>query len=1331
MVHIAQHLCCFFLLLLPLLSSGQDYTFLAREIGADGDLNNSRITAIAEDPDGFIWMTTLEGVARYDGYQVEWFTHANTELRNIPSQVTLPIDAEGYLWLTKNGQLDLLHYRTFEVIRGEDKFKSTFPEGFRVEWLYGAKDGRILFTASTQKQKNHFLYHPSEGLQRIPIPGTLSKLLPKENSVWSTSNGYVFQEYDLKTGEVLNQVTFPPSNSSPLTCLIDVPMAGDWFGTFDDTTREARVIRLLEGRTELMTSVAVEDDPIVSQSLFFYHPQSGLIVLDFNKKKGEGLSVLDQEWQLKQLQNGQTADIDGRIIYCDRQGILWIMKRGKCTLGQIKRSAMTRYGDQAARGLWTNEKILLEQNLRFKRSVPDSVYSMSYKPPLFCFDQKNKDQCWTGNSRGILQLALEEEGIVQFFPYTKEIADRNYPSLWSILRDKEGQWWGGLMGHGLAIKRPEKDSVELYDQYREFTALQSSGIVHLLEDGPYIWASSNTGLYLINKKKGVVQKYAADEPALYRLPHEDVYFLHRDQEGSYWAGTNTNGLVAFRLDSHMQVLEFRQYDKNDGLPSSVIYAIIEDDKGRLWMSTNNGISYFDKSSETFYNFSEGDGLSQLEFNRISYTQATDGQIFFGSLDGVFGFYPDDIAQPTPYDKDILITKFFLYNDQQLRDSTEELLASKTIVLQPTNQLFRLQVALIDYFNAPKIRYAYKIEGVHERFQRINGNTIELGGLPYGSFQLRVQGTGIDGRTSKRELVLDLLVLRPLYLRWWFLLLASALILLTAAQIYYWRIRQLNERRLELELMVQQRTAQIEKDKTLIETQAIQLKELDELRSKFFANISHELRTPLTLLLAPMQSIIKSKELSNKNFTYLQLMQQNGRKLLKRINELLDLSRLDANRLEVKESPTFLYPFFKTLLSTFESATNLKGIQLLLHYQLDENLQVNLDEDKVEKIISNFLSNAVKFTPKGGTISCQVSKQADQLLVSVSDTGIGILPGDLVKIFDRFYQSQNNKQQEGTGIGLSLCRELAKVLNGKVWATSEIDQGSTFYLELPITETFALKPVELPEAPEEALPANDPPLTSTAQQYCPRVLVVEDNPDLRHYISMILEEDYNIITAEHGQEALDQLQQSEAPFPSLIISDIMMPVMDGITLLKTLKHNQQWQHIPVIMLTARQSSTVRLEALRIGVDDYLTKPFIEEELKARVMNLIQNRHNREAAPAEQQPATKPLAAADLKWLESLEAIILEHTADKNFKLTEAAQAMALSYRRLQQKLKALTGLTPKQYQRSIKLAKARELLKSGQVHTLQEVMHAVGMDNYAYFTKLYLQEFGIKPVDELK
>ena len=695
--------------------------------------------------------------------------------------------------------------------------------------------------------------------------------------------------------------------------------------------------------------------------------------------------------------------------------------------------------------------------------------------------------------------------------------------------------------------------------------------------------------------------------------------------------------------------------------------------------------------------------------------------------GVVGFDPNDVVKNTAYQAPISITKFEKYEekDKKLKEQTQQLLETKKIILQPSDRFFRLNISLKDYFNTKKVRYSYKVKGVFEEDQLVNGNIIEIGGLPYGRHMLIIRGQGADRRFSTEELTIPLIVVRPFYLRWWFILLALVTLGISGFQIYQWRVRQLKDRKRELELLVKQRTAKIQE-------QAQQLKELDELKSKFFANISHELRTPLTLILAPLDNLLQQKTNSNKEFTYLSMMQQNGKKLLKRINELLDLSRLDANRLEVNEVPTFLYPFFKTLLSTFESAANLKGVQLLFDYHLDEHIQVLLDDDKVEKIVANFLSNALKFTPKNGTIKLKIEKRQQKLRVSVSDTGIGILPSDLIKIFDRFYQTKNTKQQ-GTGIGLSLCRELAKVLGGSVWATSKIEKGSIFYLELPLVETFAQKiAVEEEIVAITPIPEIIPKENSLTKSFRPTLLIVEDNADLRNYLILLLKEEYNIFAVENGQLALDYLKRAT---PNLIISDIMMPVMDGIELLTNIKQTPALQQIPMILLTARQSLDVKIEALRIGVDDYLTKPFKEKELKARIANLIKNSQNRTniqpvGKSTQKINTAKSASTADLKWLEKIEQIILANLSKPNYKLSDTATEMAVSYRRMQQKIKTITGLTPKQYQRSIKLNRARQLLKSGAFQTVTEVMYQLGFEHHHYFSKIYKEEFGIMPSEEL-
>ncbi|MEL7248077.1 MAG: ATP-binding protein [Bacteroidota bacterium] len=519
---------------------------------------------------------------------------------------------------------------------------------------------------------------------------------------------------------------------------------------------------------------------------------------------------------------------------------------------------------------------------------------------------------------------------------------------------------------------------------------------------------------------------------------------------------------------------------------------------------------------------------------------------------------------------------------------------------------------------------------------------------------------------------------------------------------------------------------IQRDK--IARDATRLQELDELKTRFFANVSHELRTPLTLVLSPLESILRSNELSNRNHTYLQLAQQNARKLLRRVNELLELSRLDENRLQVHATSTNIYQFTKHMVSLYEGAAQIKGVALHYENELPESRLLLLDQEKVEVILSNLLNNALKFTPREGSIRVSISKVNAQLQISVQDTGVGIPATDIEQIFQRFQQASNAPKTGGSGIGLSLSRELTELMEGSLQVESELGQGSTFYLQLPFRETIT--------AAAEASPKQQAPLQleASADDFHPErpsILVVEDNYDLRMYLQQLLTaEQYQVQVAEHGRAALEQLQRMSArqEIPAIIISDIMMPEMDGMELLQALKDDDEYRSIPFLMLTAQQNTPVKIEALRIGVDDYLTKPFIAAELLARIKNLITNAENRASSPEQKpkNPAYTAVSQADLNWLKTVEEGVMAHISEPNFKLSDLAAELFLAPRTLQQKIKAITGLTPKQYERKIKLHEARRIIQAGEVQTVSELSAQLGFENQHYLSSLYQKEFGLTP-----
>ena len=557
---------------------------------------------------------------------------------------------------------------------------------------------------------------------------------------------------------------------------------------------------------------------------------------------------------------------------------------------------------------------------------------------------------------------------------------------------------------------------------------------------------------------------------------------------------------------------------------------------------------------------------------------------------------------------------------------------------------------------------------------------------------------------------------------------------------------------------------------VIEKQAEELRQLDELKSRFFANVSHELRTPLTLMLGPVNSLLKTNRNDENEMMLLRFIQRNARQLQKLINEILDLSKLENNKMVVEEEPVPFYPYLKEQMAQFHSFAASNEVDFELKFEADQSLAIMLDKNKFEKIIHNFLSNALKFTPPKGQVNLSVVPIGENLQIKVSDTGRGIHPNDLPHVFDRYYQSKqpDAKTEGGTGIGLSLCRELAELLGGKVWAESELGRGSVFYFQFPKKET-ASEMTSLREAhqaelkgvifspnsiSEQVMTPSLLPANHTREDVTTggTILIVEDNRDLRRYLQFLLS-GYQVITAENGQEALEVLTSSvfsstvgsqnkqnnqrtdELKAVDLIISDLMMPVMDGLQLLERLKSDDRWRHLPTLMLTAKVNARAKLKALRIGVDDYLTKPFQEEELKARIENMLRNyRERMEHFTANHQETfndspsiSKPvMAQVDAEWLERVEKSFAKIMNDSSLKFDWVATQLHISPRQLHRRLQQLTSLSPTKYLHEMRMSKAYDLLVEGKYATVKEVSFAVGIRDTKYFSKRFQERFGTPP-----
>ncbi|MBD1262131.1 response regulator [Maribacter polysiphoniae] len=541
---------------------------------------------------------------------------------------------------------------------------------------------------------------------------------------------------------------------------------------------------------------------------------------------------------------------------------------------------------------------------------------------------------------------------------------------------------------------------------------------------------------------------------------------------------------------------------------------------------------------------------------------------------------------------------------------------------------------------------------------------------------------------------------------------------------------------------------------IIEEQKKALLQLDAAKTRFFANVSHELRTPLTLILPPLSTALNSPILDDGNKALISLAKEQANQLLGLVSEILDLTKLESGKMEVREEPTDVYQLMRRLISTFESYAKQKNINLIFEFAENMPHGLMLDKLKVERIFNNLISNALKFTPIDGTITITIKDKIHDWRIEVTDNGKGIHPDDLPHLFDRFYQTNQLESpvEGGTGIGLSLAKELAEVMHGELSVNSTLGKGATFTLTLPKKEvigytddSMAIAPVVTNKISVDKLKISNP-LQHDEARNKPTILVVEDNYSLRSYLQFILSEDFDVLTAENGQEALlilEQIPQGQKDTPDLIISDVMMPVMDGFKLLEALKTNENLWMIPVVMLTARAEIEDRLTALRIGVDDYLIKPFEEAELFARIKNLLNNVKKRKNTTLKKQEANTIIASGmhlsntpilcipDQEWLAKLEEKVKSNIGNFNLSVDILADELFISRAQFFRRVQSLTGMTPLQYIKEIRYDFARNLLETKNVRSVKAASHAIGIKKVQYFSEKYKKRFGKSPSEYLR
>lgn len=687
---------------------------------------------------------------------------------------------------------------------------------------------------------------------------------------------------------------------------------------------------------------------------------------------------------------------------------------------------------------------------------------------------------------------------------------------------------------------------------------------------------------------------------------------------------------------------------------------------------------------------------------------------------------------------------------EITDRTVETINTREIKLFPLHAIVQFELTLLHADDSRLTRYSYKLEGMDSTWHTSQNNIVRLKDLPYGDFVLRIKPHPPTGFESADDLKIAISMFRPFFLTRWFLSLLIGLVVLSVLLVFRWRLGRLKRAKTNLEKIVKERTQEIMNQKEEIESQAQKLNELDMVKSRFYANISHELRTPLTLILGHLEILMKNhlQDMEDMAQESVRISKQNSERLLEMVEEILDLSKLEAGQLRLTTKPVNLNALVHRFYDMFRSFAAQKQIELSLDFQLSQDLVLALDQNKFEKVLSNLLINAVKFTNNEGRISLKVddwmptgaaSQEQSWVSIHITDSGRGIHPDDLPKVFERFYQSEHPDAvaEGGTGIGLAFAKELTELMGGILQVQSTLGEGSTFVLSIPKTEISpnskeaAAEKFRLMDAPPDVSPESNKgydELDDQSQTFenIPVILIVEDHDQMRDFVRLALTPHYRIEEASNGQEALRTLKRHKV---DLVISDVMMPRMDGFQLLGEIKKDGKFGDIPMIMLTARAADEDKLQALTTGVDDYLTKPFNPQELLARTKNLLRNylerKKSQEKMTDVQEEAFVPI---DQQFLQKVKALVNEEIANSQFSVAQMADRLSLSEVQLLRRLKNLTGLTPVQFIREVRLQRARQLLENREKETISEVMYAVGFRQTGYFAKSYAQRFGKKPSD---
>lgn len=1323
-------------------ATAQKYMFKHLEV-KDG-LSNNQVNAIYKDSRGFMWFGTASGLNRYDGYEFKVYRNQNNDAKSLPDNYIENIqeDVSGNLWIRTSAGYVFYNSLTDTFDRDVEKWmwnigisgnpSSIYIDKHKIFWVYVL--GKGIYRYVNGEKKAERVNVKAEALLNADIVDMIES---NEGILLIYNHGVLvcLDKEKLNVKWTINDISsdIGKETVNDFSLFIDQKerlwiygVLGMWIYNLPQKTWELR-----SPKDDSYNSVrAVAQDK--RGRMWLGKDQDGVELVDVQGNHIHLINVPNNERTLSN--NTITA------LYEDAAGTMWvgtykkgisyynesIFKFGIVDIGDINcvengRKDVVWLGTSGS-GLICWNRSTDERKVFSHTSDPHSISSDIIVSLLL----DSNDKLWAGTYWGGLNCYDGNRFIHYRAGGENSLASDN---VWALVEDADKNIWIGTLGGGLQCLNPATGVFVTYSSNNSNLVSDHVSSLCLGRNNTLIIGTS-VGVAIMDLATRKITNFAGNRSGVRQFTNQTVNQVYEDSRGLIWVGTR-EGLNVYDPKQD----ELYEVAVKPNFSEFYILGITEDENKSMWVSAggeliNVTLSVEGKTGKLSFRchtYDERDGLQSCDFNQRSLKRLHSGEIVVGGLYGLNNFRSDNIKYNRALPK-VMFTGFQLFNEEvkvgEEYDGQiilkEALNKTKEVVLGYKQNVFTVLFASDNYVLPEKTRYHYKLDGFNEDWliSMADQHRVTYTNLAPGSYLLKVKATNSDGYAGTEEATLKIVILPPFWMTPWayacyiFLLIGGLFLAFYAVQR-----RERNKFKIR----------QMEQD-------AQRAEEVNQMKFRFFTNVSHELRTPLTLIISPLEGMIKETK-EAKQLDKLNLMHRNALRLLNLVNQLLDFRKNEMAGLHLSLSEGDIVAYVRNICSSFLILSEKKNVHLTF-FTAVESLNMAFDEDKVGKIVMNLLSNAFKFTPDGGRVdvSLEILKGSPETLeIKVSDTGSGVKDEDKERIFERFYQVEHegeSNRSTGSGIGLSLVRDFVTLHGGAVRVFDNVGSGSVFVVDIPVKHSVVNVATPLSqEAAEEDAAALDTETiaadedTQPFEKRKPLVLIVDDNEDFITFMRDSLSLYFSVQSAVNGREAWNIIPEL---MPDLIVSDLMMPEMDGNELCRNVKADKRTQNIPFVLLTAKQSVENKVEGLTIGADDYVTKPFNMEVLILRMRKLIDlSSRSKSRNRIDPEPSDIVITSLDEKLIENAIKYVEANISRSDLSVEELSHELGMSRVHLYKKLLQITGKTPIEFIRVIRLKRAAQLLRESQ-QNVSEIAYQLGFNNPKYFSKYFKDEFGVLP-----